>query len=433
MAQKYSYPNYHTACGWNALLPAVDALPSLVGDIDCEVVIIGAGYTGIAAAKRWAKKAPGDSIILLDSSVVGEGNPGRNSGFLLEISLAEHANAHEVERMTNSNRLLSEAMQQLVDDVKATGEVIDLQRRGTYRAAASAVGMKALANYREFLKAAGLDFDDLDATQLKERVGSDFYKVGLYSPHCYLAQPAQLIKTLAKSLPASVTLFERTPAISLDRSYKRWSITTPNGRVNANKVILANNAFAKDLSLGLGRSRLVSMYTYAALTPVLEDSVLSELGTDTNWGILPTHRLGSTLRRTQDGRLLIRSQHGYEKEAPAAQVEKALRLRLAKRFPQLPSIEFEYVWGGAVGFTYNGGTFWGEKQPGLFVSAGCNGGGTVKGSLLGSLLVDMAFGETIPNVDLLFGQASWMPPEPFRVTGFLAASLLEQITGRGEL
>jgi glycine/D-amino acid oxidase-like deaminating enzyme len=131
--------------------------------------------------------------------------------------------------------------------------------------------------------------------------------------------------------------------------------------------------------------------------------------------------------------LLIRSQHGYEKETPPLEVKQALQQRLAERYPGLPITEFEHVWGGAVGFTYNGGVFWGEKQPGLFVSAGCNGGGTVKGSLLGRLLVDQAFGEAILDVDLLFGQASWMPPEPLRLAGFLASSLVEKITGKGEL
>ncbi|MFT4862137.1 MAG: glycine/D-amino acid oxidase-like deaminating enzyme [Pseudohongiellaceae bacterium] len=431
MAHTHTYPNYLSASGWNALLPPAPAKPSLVGDLACKVAIIGAGFTGIAAAKRWAEKAPADSIVLLDSSVIGEGNPGRNSGFLLEVSLAEDANALQVDRMANSNRLLSETMEHIVDEVRKTGDSIDLQRRGTYRAAASAVGMKALNNYRDFLQASNLSFEDLNCKQLKQRIGSEFYQAGLYSPHCYLAQPAQLIRTLAKSLPASVSLFENTPALSLVRADNRWTITSPQGRVIADTVILANNGFAKNL--GFGRSRLVAMYTYAALTPVLSDDVLAELGSDTNWGILPTHRLGSTLRRTQDGRLLIRSQHGYEKETPPLEVKQALQQRLAERYPGLPITEFEHVWGGAVGFTYNGGVFWGEKQPGLFVSAGCNGGGTVKGSLLGRLLVDQAFGEAILDVDLLFGQASWMPPEPLRLAGFLASSLVEKITGKGEL
>jgi glycine/D-amino acid oxidase-like deaminating enzyme len=103
------------------------------------------------------------------------------------------------------------------------------------------------------------------------------------------------------------------------------------------------------------------------------------------------------------------------------------------RFPQLKGVSLESVWGGAVGFTYNGGLVWGKEKPGLFVSAGCNGGGTVKGTLLGRLLADLAVGADVPDVTDLFGKASWMPPEPIRALGFHITSQLEQWAGRAEM
>jgi glycine/D-amino acid oxidase-like deaminating enzyme len=228
-----------------------------------------------------------------------------------------------------------------------------------------------------------------------------------------------------------VQLFENTAALKLKQQSTGWQVQTPNAVINAKKLILANNAFSKEL--GIGRSRLVAMHTYAGLTPVLEQSVLDELGSDESWGLLPTHRLGSTLRRTRDGRLMVRSMHSYEKEAPRGKIEGELQHRLEKRFPQLPNTDFEHCWGGAVGFTYNGGAVWGEFKPGLYVSAGCNGGGTVKGTLLGKLLAEIAHGLEVPDVSNLFGQASWMPPEPFRRIGFNITATLESRQGRHEL
>ncbi|MGB1639422.1 MAG: hypothetical protein ACPHCV_00560, partial [Pseudohongiellaceae bacterium] len=87
----------------------------------------------------------------------------------------------------------------------------------------------------------------------------------------------------------------------------------------------------------------------------------------------------------------------------------------------------------AVGFTYNGGLVWGEERPGLFVSAGCNGGGTVKGTLLGKLLADLAAGAKAPDVTLLFGSASWMPPDPIRAVAFQTASRVEAFFGKAEM
>lgn len=430
MPESLNYPNYKMASGWNALLPPRKANTSLTDHIEANVVIIGAGFTGIAAAKRWALHSPKDRIIVLDSSEIGEGNPGRNSGFLLEVSLAEDANHKQIERMSKTNELLSLTMQEIVSDVEVSGNVVDLKRAGTFRAAAGSVGLKSLANYRRFLEAASLPFEELSKSQLQEKIGTSYFQEGLYSPHCYLAQPAQLIRALADTLPPSIGVFENSPAESLYSSNGLWKIKTPNGSISSKNVILANNAFAKNL--GVGNSRLVAMYTYAAMTKVLDQSLLESLGSETNWGLLPTHRLGSTLRRTIDGRILIRSHHGYEKEESKSQVSAELKRRLNARFPQLVDSEFEQVWGGAVGFTHNGGSLWGKVKPGLYVSAGCNGGGTVKGTLLGNLIADYAHEIETPDVANLFGSASWMPPEPLRSIGFHATSLVDRYIGRAE-
>jgi len=428
---KPCYPNYLSNSGWNALLPLRQAKPSLRQDSQVDVAIIGAGYTGIAAAKRWHQLAAEDSIAIIDSSEVGEGNPGRNSGFLLEIALAEDADPHQVQRMARSNKLIADTLSAIVAEVKASGLRVDLQRTGTYRAVASDVGARSLSNYRAFLEAADLPFEILDREALNQRLGTRFYQQGLFSPHCYLAQPAALIRALAQQLPAAVQLYENTAALTLRREANRWCIETPEAVLRANKVILANNAFAKEL--GIGRSRLAAMYTYAGITPVLDVSGQQALGSDSSWGLLPTHRLGSTLRYTADNRLLVRSVHSYEKEFDPAWVRASLTKKMRSRFPQLQKAEFEYVWGGAVGFTYNGGALWGEARSGLYVSSGCNGGGTVKGTLLGGLLADLALGQKVPDVTSLFGSASWMPPDPVRAIGFHIRSSIEQFTGRREI
>ncbi len=425
------YPSYQSECGWNALLPKREHVEVLANDTRCDVAIIGAGYTGLSAARQWARHAPDDQVLVLDSSEIGEGNPGRNSGFLLEIALANDANAKQLERMKNCNRLIAETMQEIRDVVQSSGIDCDLQRSGTYRAAAGTTGEMALDQYRAFLEAAELPFQALNRDQLEQKLGTRFYRRGLYSPHCYLAQPAALIRGLAKKLPPSVTVYERTPVTQMAQIDDCWILTTPQGSVRAGKVILANNAFCK--GLGTGRSRVVAMYTYAALTGRLPDELLASLGSDKCWGVLPAHRLGSTLRRTSDGRLLVRSFYGYEREADNQLIARMLGDNLLRRFPQLGKVKFEHVWSGATGFTFNGAPIWGEAGPRLFVSAGCNGGGVVKGTLFGRVLVDKMFGLPVPDMNQLFGQASWMPPEPLRRIGFHAVAALERRRGLAEV
>jgi glycine/D-amino acid oxidase-like deaminating enzyme len=425
-----SHPRYHEPCGWQALLTPRCPEPALDGAWDCDLAVVGAGYTGLSAARTWAEARPQDTLAVLDASVVGEGSPGRNSGFLLEIALADDADPAALERMAGCNALLGETMETLRGLVRRHRIPCQLERTGTYRGAATARGVRYLENYRAYLDAAGLAYQRLDSAALEARLGTGYYRYGLYSPDCSLVQPAALIRGLADALPENVTLFEETPAIALERDANGWRLECPKGTVRARRVLLANNAFARELGVGL-RSRLVVMFTYAGLTAPLPESVLAGLGADTHWGLLPAHRLGTTLRRTADGRLMVRSFYGYEREARAEHIEARLEDCLLRRFPPLASLarpRFEHVWGGATGLTYNGAPVWGETAPGLLVSAGCNGGGVVKGTLFGALLARKALGDAVPDVRQLFGAASWMPPEPIRQLGFAVLSRVARRT-----
>ena len=439
------FPNYQLASGWNALLPTRQAHPPIKGKLIADVVIVGAGFTGLACARRWQELEPDARVVVIDASEIGEGNPGRNSGFLLEIALAEDANPDNMQRMLEANRLTQTAMQSILSTVQASGLDVDLQRVGTYRAAASSAGLKSLNNYIQFLEGAELPYRQLDQGQIKAELGTDFYQSGLYTPHCYLAQPAAVIRAIHSQLADSITVFENTPALKIGNSGGNsggnWTVTTSEGEVSCAKLVLANNSFAKEQ--GVARSRLAAVYTYAGLTPKLDPELLDRLGSVSNWGLLPTHRLGSTLRRTVDGRLLVRSGHSYEAEMSGAKVTAFLQDRLWRRFPQLKSNgiapgkgkaqAFEHVWGGAVGVTLNTAPVWGEREPGLFVSSGCNGGGTVKGTLLGNALAELALGHSALDVAAIFGSPSWMPPDPLRRIGFEASAALESWQGRREL
>jgi glycine/D-amino acid oxidase-like deaminating enzyme len=412
-----THPEHQRRCGWNQLLPSRVPAPAAEGRIDCDLAVVGAGYTGLAAARRWAQARPTDRICLLEAGAVGEGSPGRNSGFLLEIALAEDAEPAAISRMRVVNALSRSAMQALRTQVEQFGIECDLHRSGTYRAAATDAGIAALDRYRAFLDATGLPCDSLDREALHARLGTRYYRSGLYSPDCWLVQPAALIRGLIEHRPASVALHEHSAVTHITRRPAGdWLVHTEHATLRAGTVVLANNAYAG--ALGFGAERLTPAYTYAGLTEPLPEGALATLGSDRQWGLLPTAKLGTTLRRTRDGRLLARSLYSYRTELPNADVEAHLVDCLARRFPSLGRVRMASVWGGTTGITLNGAPEWGQRAPGLFVSAGCNGGGVVKGTLLGDLLAASALGEDVPDVRELFGRATRVPPDPLRRIGF---------------
>lgn len=429
LMSKAVQPSHLRPCGWQTLLPPVTPRSTLCGDQVADLVVVGAGYTGVAVAQTYHSLAPDRRIVVLDAETVGEGSPGRNSGFMLEIALANDASADQLARMSTLNALSRQTMARLKAQVDEHDIDCQLQRTGTYRAARGDEGRRALARYQGFLDAAGLSYRRLDLEQLGIALGTRYYVEGLYSPDCYLVQPAALIGGLVDSLPEAIDCHERSPVLAVQRDKEAWRVSTSKGSVRAQQVVLANNAFSR--ALGADRSRLTAIYTYAALTARLDSDLTAAIGAEP-WGLLPTHRLGCTLRTTADGRLMIRAQYSYERERDNAAVAAGLKSSLVARYPELAAVEFERVWGGTTGLTYNGAPLWGEVAENLFVSAGCNGGGIVKGTLLGDALARLALKQPTVDVPGLFGKPSWMPPEPIRRLAFDTIRTLEQRKGRDE-
>lgn len=418
-----THPSHQRPSGWNAWLPERQPCPPLSGCAEVDLVVIGAGYTGLAAATAWQQARPDDRIKILEAERIGEGSPGRNSGFMLEVALANDAKPQELERMSRLNALSRQTMAKLRERVERYGIDCQLQHSGTYRAASSEIGRQALRQYRVFLEAASLTYEPLAGDELAERIGTHYYDQGLYSPDCYLVQPAALITGLVDALPESIELHERSPATRIARDGDAWRIFTADGELRATRVILANNAFSR--AFGADQARITAIYTYAAITTPLIESDRRRIAADT-WGLLPAHRLGCTLRTTSDGRLMIRSRYSYEREDDNARIEASLKASLEARYPELAPIRFDSVWGGTTGLTHNGAPLWGEIQPGLYVSAGCNGGGIVKGTFLGDALARHALGQPVEDIHALFGFASWMPPDPLRHLGFYLTSEIER-------
>lgn len=425
------YPQYREPCGWQSLLIQRCPEPAVDDELGCDLAVVGAGYTGLAAARTWAEARPGDRVAVLDASIVGEGSPGRNAGFLVEVPATGDAGPVSAERMAARNALIGETMDGLRSLVRRHDIRCQLVRTGVFRGAANARDVLHLERCRASLEASGLECLGVDADVLERRIGTRYYRSGLYLPACSLVQPAALVRGLADSLPANVRLYEETPALCLERERDGWRLECSNGSVKAHTVMLANNGFARELGIDAGslRSRLLVLYTYAALTEPLQGAALECLGRDLQWGLLPAQRLGTGLRRTADGRLLVRACYGYEREEDNTQVARRLRACVSRRFPRLEldrTRPFAHVWGGAAGFTHNGSPVWGELAPGLWISAGCNGGGVVKGTLFGTLLARRALGQTSLDVTELFGAAARMPPEPLRQLSFAFRSSLER-------
>lgn len=418
------FPAYPDRCGFNALLAPRLARARAEGDIAADYAVIGAGYTGLAAARRLAQLDPQARIVLIEATELGEGSSGRNSGFASPRDLPGGTTTADRTRAAALNRFTEEGWAWLMEQVDANRIDCGLQRSGRIKAAATARGAAQVRALHAIVAAAGLPHAVLDRTALEERIGTPYYQCGLWTEDGYVLDPAALVRGLGDSLPANVALHENTPLLALERR-QRWHLTTPAARINTPVVVMANNAAIRHF--GYLRDRLVTIYTCAALSQPLGSADAASLGAMPVWGVLPSHRLGTTLRRVGPDRLLIRSMYAHERPEPGPRVRDTLLSCFHRRYAALAHIGLDHVWCGTTALTMNGAPWWGQIAEGLYASAGCNGAGIVKGSVLGKRLAERIAGQgRQEDISTVWGTANWVAPEPFRSIGFAVIAARER-------
>lgn len=419
-----TFPVYPDACGWNAMLPARAPRPPATGTMSVKYAIVGAGFTGLAAARRLHEIDPDAEIAILEATTVGEGSSARNSGFLTRADIAGSADAGAVKQNVLRNRYVTEGFDGLLALISQYGIECDLHQAGRIKAAATPRGEAAVHALRKIVEALDIPHVLLDGGELQSRIGTRYYRLGLFTEVGHLVQPAALIRGLADALPQAVRLYEQSPVVVL-RKASKWHLETDNARITAETVVMAANASIK--TFGYLRDRLVTIYTYAAITQPLRPAESAKLGSMSSWGLLPAHRLGTTLRRVGPDRLLVRSLYAYERGISSEHARSQLLTRFRRRYPDLHHVDFDHAWGGTTALTMNGSPFWGKVDDGLYASAGCNGSGIVKGTVLGKRLAEHMLGRDVQrDLAAAYGTANWIAPEPFRTLGFKAVSAVER-------
>ena len=212
-----NFPLYADLCGFNALLPRRTACAAAEGDVAADHVIVGAGFTGLAAARRLAELQPQARIIVIEATEVGEGSSGRNSGFASPRDLPSGPSAADLDRAEALNRFTEEGWAWLLEPIERHKIDCGLQRSGRIKAAATDLGAKLVRALEAAVKAAGVPHQVWDRSALQERIGTSYYQCALYTEEGFLLDPAALIRGLADTLPANVALHENTPLLSMQR------------------------------------------------------------------------------------------------------------------------------------------------------------------------------------------------------------------------
>lgn len=379
-------------CAWFETLPKRIPSTSLKGEHRFDIAIVGAGYTGLAAARRLGELLPDKRIALLEAQQVGIGAAGRSSGFAIDLAHDMRSknfvdSIEETGRQTQFNRAGLAYLQEGIDNHKID---CDWEPIGKIHAAATSAGVEKLNSFSQVLDTLKEPYTWLSSEEMKAITGSSYYRKGIHTPGAVLVQPAAMVQGLADNLPENVTLFEQSPVTEViyDQPIR---LISNNGEVITDQLLLANNGYAQ--YLGFYKHHLIPFMTYGSMTRQLSEQELAELGGTESWGIIPADAFGTSLRKTRDNRLLIRHTYSYadQFQANPRMLEKMHNEHwqsFERRFPTLSGVEFEYTWGGALCLSRNGAPVFGELSKNIFGAFCMNGVGITKGTIMGKLVAE---------------------------------------------
>jgi len=418
MTRITSLPADDASCGWFHLSKPRQPRPAHSGQGKARWVVVGAGFTGLAAARQLAANFPDDQIVLIEAQQVGFGTSGRNAGFAIDlphdIGAEDYIGDIGIAKSILKLNLGGQAyLKELVERY-----AIDCQFKhcGKYQAAVEDRGIAVLEAYRRGLDKLDQPYQMIDGRDLPEHIGTDFYRKGLFTPGTALIQPAALVKGLADNLPSNVALYENTPILDVEYGDKVL-LRHANGSIMADNLVLTTNAFG--MSFGFLKGRMLPVFTYASITRPLSEDEQARLGGKPYWGVIPADPFGTTLRRTVDNRLLIRNSFSYNPDGRSngkylQRFVERHRESFARRFPMLPEVDFDYTWGGALALSRNHMGFFGKLAPNVFGALCCNGLGVTRGTVTGKLLADWLAGQSNELIDFLLNAPgpSANPPQP---------------------
>ena len=271
------------SCSWiNDLIPRKIS-PSLKNNHNCEWLVVGAGYTGLSAARKLAELNPNQKIILIDSQIAGEGASSRNSGYLVDTTLNDGFSSN---KELKNYKLKSDIYALGINVVKKFVEQYqvdcDWNEGGKYFASSKIEDKKILIKFSETLNKLGFDHKILDNNQLTKKLGTKFYNIALHTKGGVLLHPGKLARSMVNALPNNVELFENSSLLNWF-SLKDYIICEfKNAKVKANKIIFATNGFLNSLGIKVNYNFPITLT--ASMTRPLTDKEFKLIGEPKEWG-----------------------------------------------------------------------------------------------------------------------------------------------------
>jgi glycine/D-amino acid oxidase-like deaminating enzyme len=426
-------------CSWvKDLTPRVN-IKTLQSNEDCEWLIIGAGYTGLSAARKLAQLKPGQKIILVDAQLAGEGASSRNSGYLVDTTLNDGFTSNkELKNYKKKTDIYDLGIKVVKKFIKEHQVDCDLNECGKYFASSKPEDKKILVNFSETLLKLGFKHNLLSNEELTKKLGTNFYNIALHTKGGILLHPGKLVRAMINTLSNNIQLFENSTLLEWKKNKDIISCRFLNGNITTKKIIFATNGFLK--SLGIKTNYNFPITLTASMTRPLADEEFRFIGSPKEWGVLPVRPMGATIRMTKDRRILIRNTaevYNPFKMSLSDLDKRSVKQRIGikKRFPQLPDNIIQSTWSGIVSRTRNSSQIFEKIDKNIFVAGCYNGSGIGVGTLFGEQIAIKASNENSQEIQTIEerNKPTWLPPQPFLNLGVKTRLIYERFKAESEI
>ena len=426
-------------CGWINDLPNRANIRSICKDENCDFLIVGAGYTGLSAARQLSKINSNFKIIIVDAQLAGEGASGRNSGYLVDTTLNDGFTSNkELENYKKKADIYKLGIETVKKFIKEYQVDCDWNECGKYFASSKSEDKDILESFSETLSKLGFEHKLLSNEDLTKRLGTNFYNIALHTKGGILLHPGKLVRAMIDTLPENVDLYENSLLLNWKKINGRINCNFKNGTIKTNKIIFATNGFLK--SLGILKNYNFPITLTASMTRSLTDEEFKYIGEPKEWGVLPVRPMGATIRMTKDRRILIRntaetSNPNYFSNANLETRKKIHLKGIIKRFPSLPKNIIESTWSGVVCRSRNGSQIF-EKINNNVFAAGCyNGSGIGTGTFFGEQIALMASNQDSDKISIIENRVkpSKLPSEIILNIGVYTRLFYERLRARKEI
>jgi glycine/D-amino acid oxidase-like deaminating enzyme len=399
--------------------------PPLKGTRRADIVILGGGFTGLAAAYHLIRQFPDRKIVLLEGACCGYGASGRNGGFVDTrvpgwSRYYKAAGPEKGRRAFDLGRYGIHLIKQMVDE---HGLDCEFEENGSLVTAMNEKQIRALESDCRNYKAMGLDASVVQGKELETHIKSPRYIAGLTFPYTGILNPYKLargMKALVEGM--GVEILERTVVMRFTPG-RMHRVDTEMGAIEAPDIVLGLNGYSA--KLGLFKNRVIPVCSYVIATEPLSPSQWEAIGWRNRQGISDMRATFNYLRPTADGRIVIGgTDYPYYAEDGLSSgnnkpVIAALTRDLFDTFPQLEGVRIEHAWGGTMGFSYDFTPSVGQmgEYKNIYFGVAHNGEGVGNCQTAGRIIADLMAAKSSELTKLYYvnHKIPWAGPQKLRV------------------